>query len=135
MRSWLFAVVAAAFLSGCGTAYRSAAEEFIRTQPASAWGAQPPPGHVEVEKAYIQRRLKDPGSANFEVVGLQRVTVAASLTNPEVVPVWMSSLRVNAKNSYGGYTGFKVWNFYYRSGELYALESEEGGRQYVKKMN
>lgn len=135
MKRWVVAGLIAVSLSGCGTAYRSAAEEFIRTQPASAWGAQPPAGHIEVEKAYILRRLKDPGSANFEVVGLQRVTVAASLTNPEVVPVWMSSLRVNAKNSYGGYTGFEVWNFYYRFGELYALESEEGGRQYLRKLN
>lgn len=126
------AAILSVCLSGCGIAYKNAAEDFIRTQPESAWGSPPPAGHKEAEKAWIKTRLKDPESAQFRDGANQRVTIAASLTDPTVVPAWQSTIYVNAKNSYGGYTGYKVHNFYYSSGVMYAVESEEKGRLYLK---
>lgn len=133
-RLYASAVLAAATLSiqGCGTQFKNAAEEFVRTQPASAWGKQPPPGHRLVEQAYVKARLKDPESVRFQDLEMQRVVLSASMTDPTVVPVLASRFLVNAKNAMGGYTGFKEWNFYYRDGELFAIESPETGRQYVK---
>lgn len=119
-------------LVGCGVAYRNAAEEFIRTQPESAWGKAPPPGHKEIEKERVKAKLKDPFSAQFNDGENQRVTIAASLTDPTVVPAWKSTIFVNAKNSFGGYTGFKIYNFYYANGELYAVEDMDNGRSYLK---
>lgn len=129
----LLVVLVLACVTGCGVTYRNAAEEFIRTQPESAWGSAPPPGHKEIEKEWAKSRLKDPMSAQFKDGENQRVTIAASLTDPTVVPVWLSTIFVNAKNSYGGYTGFKIYNFYYSNGELYAVENEENGRSYLRK--
>jgi hypothetical protein len=130
---FIFALLCYAALAGCGTVYRNAAEEFLRTQPDSAWGQQPPDGHLAVETSYIKGRLKDPMSAQFEVQQIQKVTISASLTNPKVVPAYMSAILVNAKNSFGGYTGLKAWAFYYSNGNLYAVESEEEGRVYLIK--
>jgi len=120
-------------LAGCGVAYRDAANEFIRTQPPSAWGSQPPAGHQEIERSFIQSRLRDPDSARFQFSEPRRVTVAASMSDPTVVPVWESEVLVNGKNALGGYTGFKPWSFYYSNGALFAVESAESGRQYVKR--
>lgn len=128
-----FSFAALGMFAGCGSVYRAAAEEFHRTQPPSAWGQQPPEGHVEVQKAYVASRLKDPDSVRFQVGALQRVTISASLTDPTVVPVWESPLHVNAKNSFGGYVGFKTWSFYYRDGSLFAVDAPETGRQYIRK--
>ena len=131
-RSATLLVLASLALVGCGTQFKNAADEFVRTQPASAWGKQPPPGHRLVEQTYVKSRLKDPESVRFQDLEMQRVVISASMTDPKIVPVWASRFLVNAKNAFGGYTGFKEWNFYYREGELFAIESPETGRQYVK---
>ena len=77
-RSLAAALLFASIAASCGTAFRSAADEFERTQPASAWGRQPPPGHVEAEKAYVMRALKDPESARFEHAGVARFVALVS---------------------------------------------------------
>lgn len=122
----LLASLAALLAAGCGTAFRSAADEFERTQPASAWGRQPPPGHVESEKAYVLRALKDPESARFEHAGVARFLAPVSVQDPGVVPAWRSVLMVNAKNSLGGYTGAQAWVFLYRDGILFRVQEPAG---------
>lgn len=119
-------------LIGCGVAFKNAADEFVRTQPPSAWGSQPPQHHRDVERQMILKLLKDPSSATFEFLALQRVVISASMTDPAVVPVWESQVLVNAKNSFGGYTGAKVWSFMYREGTLFAVSDPERGRSYIK---
>lgn len=116
--------------TGCGVAYRQNAETFLRTQPEAAWGALPDAVHVQVERDYIETRLKDPMSAQLTADPLFRGTIAASVVDPTVTPVWISRWRVNAKNSFGGYTGFKEWVFYYRETALIAVENQEEGRRY-----
>ena len=104
--------------SGCGTAFRSSADEFQRTQPASAWGKAPPTNHRDAERQFVLRRLKDPESARFENGVVERWLSPVSQTDPQVVPTWRSVLMVNAKNAFGGYTGSQAWQFFYYDGEL-----------------
>jgi hypothetical protein len=111
-------------ITGCGALYDSSAAKFMATQPESAWGSQPPKDHQEQEMRYLNAILKDPYSAKIEFLPVKRTTVAASITNPTVVPVWESAALVNAKNSYGGYTGAKKYSFYWKNGSLYLLIGE-----------
>lgn len=119
--------LAAAGLAGCGVAFRNAAEEFERTQPPSAWGRRPPPGHLEVERAYVLRQLRDPESARFEHAGVVSFLSPVSQQDPAVVPVWRSLQMVNAKNAMGGYTGAQPWSFLWHDGRLFRVQ-EPGGR-------
>lgn len=132
MRHTVVAALAACLVAAsCGTAYKSASEEFLRTQPPSAWRSPPPAGHHDAERQWILQRLRDPGSAQMSFAAPRRVTIAASLTDPTVVPVWASDVAVNAKNAFGGYTGAKTWSFYYDDGRLVAVDVPERGRIYV----
>lgn len=117
-------------LSGCGVMYRSAAEDFMRTQPASAWGKPPPANHNELEKNFILGLLKDPNSAMISFGEPTRIVTSASALSPQVVPVWASPVYVNARNSFGGYTGRKRWLFCYQNGKLHSLERDGDGTIY-----
>jgi hypothetical protein len=120
------AAAAAAGVAGCGVAFRSSADEFERTQPLTAWGARPPADHLEVERAFVLRLLKDPESARFEHRGVARFLTPASQQDPSVVPVWRSLLLVNARNSFGGYTGAQAWSFLWHNGRLYRVQDGTG---------
>lgn len=122
------AVIAGAIvaLTGCGAVYQKKAEEFLATQPESAWGAGPPPDHLEGEAYLIKRQLKDPYSAQIASMGVKRAVLPASMASTETVPVYCSYQSVNAKNSYGGYTGAKTWEFCYRDGKLFSQWAGEG---------
>lgn len=125
--------ISAVLLSGCGVAYRNAAAEFISTQPPSAWGSAPPSDYKALQRKILLISLKDPESARFQGEDGQpeRVVISASMTDPKVVPVYLTRVQVNAKNSFGGYTGFKEYRFFWNEGRLYAHESESSGRKYL----
>jgi hypothetical protein len=61
---------------------------------------------------HLRTRLRDPYSAQIEVRGLNQVTVKGSLITRAAFG-WGICAGVNAKNAYGGYSGFKnvvvVW--------------------------
>jgi len=119
-------------LSGCGVMYRSAAEDFMRTQPPSAWGEPPPSNHKELEQIFILGLLKDPNSAIISFGESSRIVTTASALSPQVVPVWASPVYVNAKNSFGGYTGRKRWLFCYQNGKLHSLERDREATVYFQ---
>jgi hypothetical protein len=123
----VFAATATVALAGCGISFRNSADEFQRTQPPSAWGKAPPTGHQDAEKQFVLRTLKDSESARFEHRAPERWLSPVSQTDPGVVPTWRSVLRVNAKNSYGGYTGFQEWQFFYYDGELSSVSTPSTG--------
>jgi hypothetical protein len=80
------------------------------------FGAQP----VGVEKALreqILAALKDPESARIEFQEA-RPTWGRVVGQPDTVFGWEVIAMVNAKNSYGGYTGAKPWSFMLRDGRL-----------------
>jgi hypothetical protein len=80
------------------------------------FGAQP----MGVEKALreqILAALKDPESARIEFQDA-RPTWGRVVGQPDTVFGWEVTAMVNAKNSYGAYTGAKPWNFMLPDGRL-----------------
>lgn len=131
MKNFLTLSLAVALVAACGVTYKSKAEDFARTQPESAWGSRPPTGHQKAEEGWIRSQLKDPYSADVRPGPVGRFVLPASFTDPTVVPVWCSDINVNAKNSFGAFTGFKAWRFCYSNGNLFAVENSEGIRSWV----
>lgn len=64
---------------------------------------------------YLRGQLKDPYSAQVEMRAVGRITTKSSLLVPTTYG-WGICAVVNAKNSYGGYTGFKPVVVIWRSG-------------------
>ena len=125
MRNWVkvavFLMGSSIGLSGCGVAYNSNSAKLMKTTPAEAWGAPPPAGHASAEENFIKARLKDPESARFQRKEPHRGTIPASQASARAVPVWIVEVNVNAKNSYGGYTGYQLYQFSYSNGKLVAV--------------
>jgi len=70
-------------------------------------------------KETILRNLKDPDSAKFRDSTPLFKTLynfgMGAIGNYE--PLWALCIEVNAKNSYGGYTGFEKWIVKFRNGQ------------------
>jgi hypothetical protein len=99
----LIAAGLAGILAGCAT------------QPLTPEACGPQPTQLQIDeavKAYVANvNWKDPGSVQVRNVHMTR---CARIPNGLLVPKepipngWEILLDVNAKNSYGGYTGFEV---------------------------
>lgn len=127
----LLAVVA---LVGCGVQYRNDAEQFLQTQPPEAWGEPPTKdARIAAEENWLTTRLKDPYSAKIGYSeDAQRGTIAKTMFDPTVVPIWFSYVSVNAKNSFGAYTGAQTYTFFYQGKFLFAVDSPTDGRSYLE---
>ncbi len=92
---------AAASLAGCAAP----------TPTASNAGPRPPDPRRLVQD-FLRGQLKDPYSAQIEMRSMNPTTAKGPLFGPPVY-AWGICADVNAKNAYGGYTGFKpvvvVW--------------------------
>lgn len=115
--------IAPILLSGCATVAGSAGVNWAAMNPGKA------PEYENAKsqaKDAIQRFLKDPGSAQFRDSTPFFKTLynfgLASAGNPE--PLWAMCIEVNAKNSYGGYTGYQNWLVKFRNGT--AVRNELG---------
>lgn len=104
--------------------------------PSSAGAA--PSDYQAVVKAWLENNLKDPDSAKIEEVRGPRV--GAQLVDRGFLghlwgdPAWWVCYKVNARNSYGGYTGYHRYLFGFVRGRIaMTLESPTsayGGRDY-----
>lgn len=58
--------------------------------------------------------LKDPSSAEYRNIRIAEITKDSVKRNPELLEgaIQYVCFDVNAKNSFGGYTGFKSWGLY-----------------------
>lgn len=58
--------------------------------------------------------LKDPSSAEYRNIRIAEITKGSVKQNPELLEgaIQYVCFDVNAKNSFGGYTGFKSWGLY-----------------------
>lgn len=88
---------------------------------ASPAGSEGDPGPKptdpgKIMQDYLRVHLKDPLSAQVEMRAVGRIsTTRSSLLTPST-PAWGICANVNAKNSYGGYTGFRPVVVIWRSG-------------------
>jgi hypothetical protein len=74
-------------------------------------GTQPTQAQIDAEvKTYLaSRNWKDPESVRFQNVRMQQCrAIWVGLLNGGRLTGWEIDVDVNAKNSYGGYTGFQT---------------------------
>jgi hypothetical protein len=98
-------------------------------------GAKPAHYQAAID-AYLGSTLKDPFSAQQKdvtpaveaIYTTTTVTQAPTLVNvngrklEERRWVWLITAQVNAKNSYGGYVGWRTYKFYFQSEKLIAAD-------------
>src|ERR1044071_7636831 len=108
-------------LASCGMAYEANKQQLLRTAKAGDYGPPPPANHQNIERSIILSTLKDPESARFQFAPLARDAIPQANLSPTPVLVWMQMVSVNAKNSYGGYTGAQDYYFCWRNGKVYAI--------------
>ncbi|MFL9608573.1 hypothetical protein ACKF11_00665 [Methylobacillus sp. Pita2] len=97
-------------LTACGLAYQKQVKELLSRYTTTDWGYLHDE-HEYQEKRLIQEMLKDPDSAKFRFGSTQRMVKNVG-GRPTLV--WISYVFVNAKNSFGGYTGEKTYAFAYK---------------------
>jgi hypothetical protein len=117
------ALLTAAALAGCATeAQRKDAETNAWKQtlplPNADYGSYPE-NYEELVKAYLARSLKDPESARYSNFSQPRKEhIITSVSAKEATYGYSVCVSVNAKNSYGGYTGNHVFWFFIRDGKV-----------------
>jgi len=128
----------ACLVTGCGLAYQSNRTALLKSASLSDWGPEPPSDHWTFEEDFVRRTLKDPESARFSHGSVTRDAIpAGDVISGETKAqlVWVSSLGVNAKNSYGGYVGERVYYFAWKDGKMVGLNepqvSSTGGVMYL----
>ncbi len=123
MKAHLILLTLTIALCGCqipetqtSSGYRSSRPDYTVPDEVAKSAQYPPkPSDFREEvKRYLRLRLKDPDSAIYDNWTLERAYLGSS---PPVYG-WMSSVSVNAKNSYGGYTGFDMYHFWHEGGRV-----------------
>jgi hypothetical protein len=113
-------------LSGCGVAYEQERSGILKTASIQSFGPPPPDNYREVGADLIRKQLKDPDSAKFEWVGEpKKDAIQPAFASPHAIPVWLTEVGVNAKNSFGGYTGSQLWMLAWQNGKIIAFASPD----------
>ncbi|MCK9455360.1 hypothetical protein [Sulfurimonas sp.] len=96
-------IVVALLLSACAGAFQ-------RPGPSVNYG-NPPQGYEEAIKVHFKQVLKDPESANYRFgKPVKAYTNEGMVYGGKVSWVgYLVDVQVNAKNSFGGYVGFKPY--------------------------
>lgn len=76
-----------------------------------------------VVKTAISAQLKDPDSAQYQFDRGEPTKTYTELKDGQVLFLWSAWARVNAKNSYGGYTGYKTYIVKFRDGKAFDVLS------------
>jgi len=103
--------------AGCGLAQESHKDSVLRSNDLTPFGPPPPSNYKEVLEREIRGMLKDPDSAKIEFAGVFAKQVEPVTFEPKGKLGWVVPVMVNAKNSYGGYTGRTLWQAWWRNGE------------------
>lgn len=102
------------FLLGSGCATAPNATE----QAAADYGT--PIAQVDAEmkaRTFLNTRLKDPMSAMVEFKAVEKGWREGAMGRPPTYG-YLLDAQVNAKNSFGGYTGAQPYQFFFRDGNL-----------------
>lgn len=88
-------------------------------------------------KDWLNKRLKDPYSAQYSFNTVERAYAVAPIINGGTKYFGYRLIaNVNAKNSFGGYTGYKEYQFFFKNGRIELIimppEGEYGIRQFLK---
>jgi hypothetical protein len=120
----LSVVVAGMALAGCAAMSLNPYQHALH---ATA-GPEPDPARAdEVVAEYLQRSLKDPESVKqFRKISTQKTRwLRGAINGGGSEEGWLICFELNAKNSYGGYTGLKTMGLVVRTrddGSVYTVE-------------
>ncbi|MDP2226797.1 MAG: hypothetical protein Q8J78_04915 [Moraxellaceae bacterium] len=116
----LFAL-AALSLAGCYTPTTQAQYEAQVAQ--MGYGAALPADWQGLVKTFMQMRLKDSDSAiwQFDEKTTESWAGESDRTGTRIAAGHVVKAMINAKNSYGGYTGFEPYQFIIRDGRVIAF--------------
>lgn len=117
MRGILIAVLGL-FATGCAVPYGGgpSTEEFNKADFGS-----PPQNYEQAIKNHMSNCLKDPFSAQYQFGQPEKAWYGKTgglLVSRDVRYGWGVLTRVNAKNSFGGYVGWRNYAFYFRDSKL-----------------
>ena len=84
----------------------------------------PAPSRQQVQNqvvAVVKSKLKDPESGKVQIGDIRRGWLSVPDkpgTSAQLMYGWFVDVQVNARNSFGGYTGFQTWLFMFRDGQV-----------------
>lgn len=135
------------FINACSTQHLIKAREideanakFRATLPSpNANYGSPPKNYKKLIRDYMSKQLKDPDSAkysNFSIPRKEHIIhkTGRYITENDVYYGYSACVQVNAKNSYGGYTGNEpYWFFFYKNQimRVKKISSEFGSSIYI----
>lgn len=98
----------------------------VSTQELASLNCGPSPGQAVMEtkaRSHFNAVLKDSESARIKFHEARRAWQKdGSLRGGTLHGGWLLVAEVNAKNSYGGYTGFQNYYLFFENGVMYRLE-------------
>ena len=124
MKAGLVAAVLA-LAAGCASVPPPTVEEL-----KTADYGEKPTQHNELIGAYFAARLKDAASAKLQANQPEHGYYRESGFKFQKKPykfAWMVTAIVNAKNSFGAYTGFKQYKFFFRGEQIVFVVKPAGG--------
>lgn len=112
--------ICVSILPSCGVAYMAQRDEILKKNSEADFSPAPPADREKQERDLILSVLKDPDSARLAFLGVEKDAIQRQVLSPDAVPVWVSKVSVNARNSFGGYTGAQAWRIAWHKGKLFA---------------
>ena len=92
----------------------------------------------DLAKEFLSRHLKDPYSAQYQWGSIYQGWMReAPINGGGLVFGYILDVSVNAKNSFGGYVGFKPYKFVFYGGSIktvYGQQELSGGTTYMGKI-
>ncbi len=117
----LISVVAIFFL-GCDATPRATAEEIA----AADIGPRISEAQSELLiRSWFNQSLKDPSSAQYQFSPIRK-SYYVEKSHGTPIFAWGRPASVNAKNSFGGYVGARMYMFFFRDGNLVRVYTPEG---------
>lgn len=114
-RSILIASISLLLATGCASVRAPTEAEMA----VADYGAEPQ-HYLDSIHAYFNQTLKDPASIQYRLVTMPEhgYTHFSNAFTGRTLYGWLVRAEINAKNSYGGYTGFQTYQFLFRGDQL-----------------
>jgi hypothetical protein len=121
-------LVAIVFLILCGLAGCAGAPSEDQLRSADYGSAISQADAERLAVAFLEARLKDPQSAQYKWSPVERGWARDPvITGGTLYYGYLLVGQVNAKNSYGGYVGYRKYQFMFQNGKLRQAWAEEVG--------